>query len=87
MGLEIGLITNIQEEVLFTVQSEGARKIEPIRIFTYPGGLMDLHCQTGEFHVSAIVKAKEILKERGLKLSDEKPEIGSTGAYYSIEKI
>jgi hypothetical protein len=79
-----------KEEILFKIWSDGWDKEMPVKLITYSNGTRDLHCQTGDHIDKAIEKAKEALKERGLKIVGDAGDwefIGPSGAYYRVEEI
>jgi len=78
-------MSGYKEEKLFSIWSNGWDREMPVLLITYDGGSMDLHCQTGDHHDKALLRAKKELSKRNLKISGEEM-IGGSGVYYGVEK-
>lgn len=82
-----GSVSHIKEEkILFYHISKSWGREMPVRLMTYLDNKKDLHCQTGDHHIEAIDKAREILWKQGLAVGPCE-FIGGTGAYYPVEEL
>ena len=76
----------MKEEILFRAISKQAKRDWPVLLITYDNGSMDLHCQTGDHHVSAIRQAKRILGDRGLAVARTRGiGLAASGVYYRVK--
>lgn len=75
------------ESVLFSTYSAAWHDTLPTTLIRYGTGKIDLHCQTGNHHLSAIKQAAVRLAQMGLQIEPSKESIYPTGVYYTITPL